>query len=106
MEGEANEAAGEVELGVSAGQENHGGFVVRTVVASTGFGHVNDGGIVEEGAVAFWNGLELGDQSLDLLHVMGLDHISHVGSTTVDVAPGVADCAGRQKGSVHCFLGK
>ena len=47
------------------------------MMASTRFGHVDNRRIVEYGAIALGNRLELGHQSPDLLHVMGLDGISH-----------------------------
>ena len=47
------------------------------MMSSTRFGHVDDRGVVEHGAIALGNRLELGHQGPDLLHVMGLDGISH-----------------------------
>ena len=46
-------------------------------MTGTGFGHVDDRGVVEYGAISLGNGLELGHQGPDLFHVMGLDGISH-----------------------------
>ena len=57
---QADVAAGEVELRVLAGHENHRCFRIRAMVAGTGFGHVDDRGVVEHRAIALGNGLELG----------------------------------------------
>ena len=74
---QADIAARKVELRVLSGHQNHRRLRIRAMMASTRFGHVDDRRVVEYGAISLGNGLELGHQGPDLLHVMGLDGISH-----------------------------
>ena len=81
VERQSDVAPGEVQFGVIAGHDHHRCLGVGAMVARTGFGHVDDGRIIEHRAITLGNGLELADQGFDLFHVMGLDGISHVRST-------------------------
>ena len=81
MERQAYVTAGDVEPGVLARHDYHRCLGVRAMVTGTGFGHVDDRRIVEHRAVSLGNGLEPGHQGFNLLHVMGLDGISHVRGT-------------------------
>ena len=91
MEWKTNVAAGEVEFGILSGHQNHGRFIIRSVMAGSGFGHVYDCGVVERRAVSFGNGLELIHQGMNLIHVMGLDYVAHEGGASIGIPAAVAD---------------
>ena len=57
---QADIAARKVELRVLSGHQNHRRLRIRAMMASTRFGHVDDRRVVEHGAIALGNGLELG----------------------------------------------
>lgn len=78
MEGEAEVAPRDVESGVSSTHHDHGSLGVGAVVAGSGFGHVDDGGVVKHATLSFGDGLEFGDHLFDLGHVALLDDVAQI----------------------------
>jgi hypothetical protein len=78
VEWETDVAACYVEFGVLSAHDDHRCFGVWAVVAGACLGHVDDSGVVEHCAVALGDGLELGDEGIDLLHMVSFDDVSHL----------------------------